>query len=158
MDDWAQVECRSSANDEFIECRHSTCVLDESVFSPPVVEYAGLALVRLPPAGFAPSVAISVIRDGLISSVSWIWMKLCGTRRARTARAARRTHSNCDFVYLPQSFMGIVWHQQLLAAVDAAAVGVVVGAVAVAGEIRETRNTIKVSTGLLFLFLEITSR
>jgi hypothetical protein len=49
--------------------------------------------------------------------------------------------------------MGIVWHQQLLVAADAAAVGVVVGAVAGAGEIRETRNTIKVSMGLLFLFL-----
>jgi hypothetical protein len=85
-------------------------------------------------------------------------MKLCGARRARTAGAARRTHSNGDLVYLPQSFMGIVWHQQLLVAADAAAVGVVASAVVGAGEIRETRNTIKVSMRLLFLFLEITSR
>jgi hypothetical protein len=35
---------------------------------------------------------------------------------------------------------------------DAAAVGVAVGAVAGAGEIRETRNAIKVSMELLFLF------
>jgi hypothetical protein len=48
---------------------------------------------------------------------------------------------------LPQSFKGIVWHQQLVV-VDAAAVGVVAGAGAAAGENRESRNAKRVSMGV----------
>jgi hypothetical protein len=33
------------------------------------------------------------MRDGLIGSVSWSWMKLCDTGRVRTPRAASRRHS-----------------------------------------------------------------
>jgi hypothetical protein len=51
------------------------------------------------------------------------------------------------YVYLPQSFKGMVWHQQLLD-VDAAAVGVVAGAGVGAGENRETRNAKRVSMGV----------
>jgi hypothetical protein len=46
------------------------------------------------PVRFAPSVAISTMRDGLISGVSWSWMKLCDAKRATTPGSARRTHSN----------------------------------------------------------------
>ena len=48
-----QVECRSSsANDEVIHSRHSTCGLDKSEFAPPIADYAGPLLVRLPPSPF----------------------------------------------------------------------------------------------------------
>ena len=70
-----------------------------------------------------------------------------------TRRFFMKAPTDRYFVYLPQSFPGIVWHQQLVGAA-AAAFGVVVGA----GETRETRNTIQVSAGILFPFLEITSR
>jgi hypothetical protein len=51
--------------------------------------------------------------------------------------------------YLPQSFIGMVWHQQL-----AAAVGADVGAGTGAGEIRESRTGIKVKTKVMvFKFL-----
>jgi hypothetical protein len=74
----------------------------------------------------------------------------------RVALLKRATNNRYE-VYLPQSFMGIVWHQRLAAA-DAAAVGVVAGAGAAAGENRERRNAKRVSMGSMFLFLEITSR
>jgi hypothetical protein len=71
---------------------------------------------------------------------------LSPVRRSRCA-LLERAIDNRYFGYLPQSFKGIVWHQQLLA-VDAAAVGVVAGAGTGAGEIRETRNAIRVSMGV----------
>lgn len=68
-----------------------------------------------------------------------------------TRTTASDAEAKPHLIYLPQSFPGIVWHQQLAGAV-AAAVGVVAGAVAGAGEIRETKNAMKVSMELLFLF------
>jgi hypothetical protein len=59
-------------------------------------------------------------------------------------RESGATNDRC-FVYLPQSFIGIVWHQQLLEA-EAAAVGVAAGAGA--GEIRESTNAKRVSMGV----------
>ena len=48
-----QVECRSSsANDEVIHSRHSTCGLDKSEVAPAIADYAGPLLVRLPPSPF----------------------------------------------------------------------------------------------------------
>jgi hypothetical protein len=48
-----QVECRSSsANDEVIHSRHSTCGLHKPEVAPAIADYAGPLLVKLPPSPF----------------------------------------------------------------------------------------------------------
>jgi hypothetical protein len=75
---------------------------------------------------------------------------LAPVQRSRCALLERATNKRY-FVYLPQSFPGIVWHQQLAGA-DAAAFGAGAGAGAAAGENRESRNAKRVSMGVKFSF------
>jgi hypothetical protein len=83
--------------------------------------------------------AVSARRGGGLEPPRWLH-----------GRAGSGRNADCLGHYLPQSFIGMVWHQQLVAA----AVGVGVGAGTGAGEIKESRTGIKVRTNVMvFNFL-----